>query len=141
MATHPARTMVSAMLAPCADAIGSRVESTLASWSGLFPSHSFCGESRILAPLAPPRLSDPLNVEALAHAVSTISGMLSPLDSMAPFSAFTSYPVGPWSTGSCQMNSSSGTSGPRYLDFGPMSRCRSLNHAREKASESSSGLS
>ncbi len=49
----------------------SRVRSTEASWSGLLTSQPLCGSSRIRAPLAPPRLSLPRNVEADAHAVDT----------------------------------------------------------------------
>ena len=46
---------------------GSR--STVASWSGSLTSQPLCGSSRIRAPLAPPRLSLPRNVDADAHAV------------------------------------------------------------------------
>ena len=65
--------MTSARLAPLLSAISERVESTLPNWSGLFASQSFCGDSLILAPFAPPLISEPLNVDALAQAVSTIS--------------------------------------------------------------------
>ena len=57
--TLPARTITSARLAPCASAMGSSAPSTLASWSGLLTSQSFCGARRMRAPLAPPRISDP----------------------------------------------------------------------------------
>ena len=53
-------------------------------------------------------------------------------------------PISSWSTagtGSCQISGSAGTSGPRYRERGPMSRCVSLNHARAKASANSSGCS
>ena len=38
---------------------------------GLLASQSFCGANLILAPFAPPLLSDPLKVEAEAQAVFT----------------------------------------------------------------------
>ena len=38
---------------------------------GLFTSQNFCGDNLILAPLAPPLLSEPLKVEADDHAVLT----------------------------------------------------------------------
>ena len=44
-------------------------------------------------------------------------------------------------TGSCQISTSSGTSGPRYRTRGPMSRWVSLNQARAKASCSAAGSS
>ena len=44
---------------------------TLSTFEILLICQSFCGCSLILAPLAPPRLSDPLKVEAEAHAVET----------------------------------------------------------------------
>ncbi len=47
----------------------SRVCSTVASSAGLLTSQSFCGASRIRAPLAPPRLSVPRKLAADAHAV------------------------------------------------------------------------
>ena len=37
-------------------------------------------------------------------------------------------------TGSCQINSSLGTSGPKYLEIGPISLCVNLNHALVKES-------
>ena len=43
--------------------------STFASCAGWFTSQSFCGARRMRAPLAPPRLSRPRNVEADAQAV------------------------------------------------------------------------
>src|SRR5579862_5771329 len=49
----------------------SRVLSALASSAGWLTSQSFCGASRIRAPLAPPRLSEPRNVDADAQAVET----------------------------------------------------------------------
>ena len=47
----------------------SSVVSTFASFAGWFTSQSFCGASRMRAPLAPPRLSEPRKVEAEAQAV------------------------------------------------------------------------
>ena len=40
--------------------------------AGLFTSQLFCGSNRKRPPLAPPRLSDPLKVDAEAQAVLTI---------------------------------------------------------------------
>ena len=60
---------------------------------------------------------------------------------MAPLTDSTSYDVEPGDTGSCQIKSSSGTSGPKYLTFGPISLCSSLNQARENASANWSGFS
>ena len=51
--------------------IASSPASTLASSPGWLASQSFCGARRILAPLAPPRLSLPRNVAADAQAVVT----------------------------------------------------------------------
>ena len=51
----------------------SSVFSTFASCAGLLTAQSFCGASRMRAPLAPPRLSEPRKVEADAHAVDTSS--------------------------------------------------------------------
>ena len=46
---------------------------TFDSLDGLLTFQFFCGSNIILAPLAPPLLSEPLNVEAEAHAVETRS--------------------------------------------------------------------
>ena len=51
--------------------IPSRVFSTFASSGGLLTAQSFCGARRMRAPLAPPRLSVPRNVDADAQAVET----------------------------------------------------------------------
>ena len=51
---------------------------TLSTFEILLICQSFCGCSLILAPLAPPRLSDPLKVEAEAHAVVTNCEMDNP---------------------------------------------------------------
>ena len=90
---------------------------TFASSAGWLASQSFCGARRMRAPLAPPRLSDPRNVEADAHAVDTSCGMVNPDASTVALSAATSCAsISGWSTGgigSCQRSSSFGTSGPR----------------------------
>ena len=49
----------------------SSVCSTFASCAGWLTSQSFCGARRMRAPFAPPRLSEPRNVEADAQAVDT----------------------------------------------------------------------
>ena len=90
MPTFPANTIASAILAPFASAIGVRTERTLESCSGLFAAQSFCGANLILAPFAPPLLSEPRNVEALAQAVSTISEIERPLVLIASFIELTS---------------------------------------------------
>ncbi len=124
--------------------IVSRVASTSASWAGWLTSQSFCGARRMRAPFAPPRLSELRKVAADAHAVATSLATDRPeprIFALRP--AMSSAPISSWSTagsGSCQIRSSSGTSGPRYRDFGPMSRWVSLNQARAKASANSSGL-
>ena len=43
--------------------------------------------------------------------------------------------------GSCQINSSVGTSVPKYLAIGPISRCVNLNQARANASAKAVGFS
>ena len=69
------------------------------------------------APLAPPRLSLPRNVDADAHAVETSWETDSPEARICAFSAaMSSAPMSSWSTagtGSCQSSVSDGTSGPR----------------------------
>ncbi len=56
----------------------SSLASTVASVAGWFTSHCFCGSRRMRAPFAPPRLSEPRNVDADAHAVDTRSAVESP---------------------------------------------------------------
>ena len=73
MPTLPASTITSATLAPVSAAIFPWTASTFASRAGSLPSQSFCGASRMRAPLAPPRLSEPRKVRALSQAVATIS--------------------------------------------------------------------
>ena len=76
-AAHPPRTIMSAreiFFPPdCASLIAfrtlSRPSSTLESCSGWLASQVLCGANRIRAPLAPPRLSEPRNVEAADQAV------------------------------------------------------------------------
>jgi hypothetical protein len=96
-AADPAITIRSASetcLPSCASlkvsAMPSRVRSTVASVSGSLASQPFCGSSRIRAPLAPPRLSLPRNVEADAHAVATSCPIGMPASSTRCLSAATS---------------------------------------------------
>src|SRR6266481_4247013 len=56
----------------------SRVFSTLPNWADWLTSQSFCGAKRMRAPFAPPRLSEPRNVDADAQAVDTNSETDSP---------------------------------------------------------------
>ena len=58
--------------------IPSRVLITFASRSGSLTFQSFCGARRMRAPLAPPRMSEPRNVDADAQAVETRSETDSP---------------------------------------------------------------
>ena len=51
---------------------------TLSVFDALFTSQFFWGSSLNLAPFAPPLLSDPLKVDADAHAADTNSEILSP---------------------------------------------------------------
>ena len=94
MAAQPPRTirsanetflpLVASLLNSCW--ICSRDCSTLASSEGLFTAQSFCGASRMRAPLAPPRLSEPRKVEAEAHAVETSSETVKSLFKISDFS-------------------------------------------------------
>ena len=68
---------------PC---MRSRVFSTFASRSGWLTSQSFCGARRMRAPFAPPRLSEPRNVDADAQAVETSSETDRPEARILPFS-------------------------------------------------------
>ena len=52
--------------------------STLDNLAGSLTAQSFCGASRMRAPFAPPRLSEPRKVDADAHAVDTNSEIVSP---------------------------------------------------------------
>ena len=95
--------------------------------------------------MAPPRLSEPLNVAADAQAVETSCDIVKPEARSLLFNVAISLSsislcetVG---TGSCQINSSDGTSEPKYKLRGPISRCVNLNQARAKASANSSGFS
>jgi hypothetical protein len=54
--------------------IFSRLFNTFDSWAGWLVSQFFCGARRMRAPFAPPRLSEPRNVDADAQAVETNSG-------------------------------------------------------------------
>jgi hypothetical protein len=97
------------------------------------------------APLAPPRLSVPRNVDADAQAVETSCAIDTPEARMSRLSAaMSSAPISSWvtgGTGSCQICGSAGTSAPRYREIGPMSRWVSLYHALAKASANWSGFS
>ena len=95
----------------------SSTASTFASRAGSFAAQSFCGARRTRAPLAPPRLSPPRKVEAEAQAANTRSGTDAPLSRIVALSAAMSaasigVPVA-FGSGSCQVRSSAGTSGPR----------------------------
>ena len=95
----------------------SSAASTRASFSGSLTGQSFCGARRMRAPLAPPRLSEPRNVEAEAQAVETRSATESPAARIRAFrSAMSAASTSGWSTsgtGSCQISTSAGASGPR----------------------------
>ena len=93
----------------------SSVSSTFASIAGSLTSQSFCGARRTRAPLAPPRKSDLRKVLAEAHAVLMSWLTVRPLAAILSFTAWTSASEGmvPAGTGSCQIRSSAGTSGPR----------------------------
>ena len=121
----PASTIRSASeicLPPAADSLNSAwmrssFRSTVASCAGWLACQSFCGASRIRAPLAPPRLSDPRKVDAEAQAVDTSCDTVRPEANTAALSASASVPsinsLTTGGSGSCQSSSSSGTSGPR----------------------------
>ncbi|MNI65327.1 hypothetical protein D3C73_1208280 [compost metagenome] len=123
MPTPPASTIRSAsdtclLPAPLNSAwTFSSAANTLANCCGWFTAQSFCGARRTRAPLAPPRLSEPRKVEAEAHAVDTSSATLRPVAAIFCFSAAMSLAsingCLASGTGSCQMNSSAGISGPR----------------------------
>ena len=70
IAVFPANTIMSATEAPHSAAIFSYIGSTSFSCAGLFASQLLWGSRRIRAPFAPPRISEPLKVAALAQAVS-----------------------------------------------------------------------
>ena len=97
--------------------IASSFLSTFASSAGLFTSQSFCGLRRMRAPFAPPRLSEPRNVEADAHAVETSCDTDRPLARIFCFRAAMSLSLirlrAAAGIGSCQISVSFGTSGPR----------------------------
>ena len=149
---QPASTIRSAsetFLPPDADALKpswmpSRAFSTLASWAGWLTSQSFCGARRIRAPFAPPRLSDPRNVDADAHAVETSSETDRPEARTLPLSeAMSASSISGWSDrgdGVLPDELLGGDLGPEIAGLGPMSRWVSLNHARANASASWSGI-
>ena len=72
-AALPPRTIRSASetFLPNSFWIASSFCSTVLSWAGWLTSQSFCGARRMRAPFAPPRLSEPRNVDADAQAVET----------------------------------------------------------------------
>ncbi|MCY1307229.1 hypothetical protein D9M70_571340 [compost metagenome] len=79
-------------------------------------SQSFCGARARRAPLAPPRLSPPRKVEAEAQATETRSPTESPEAAILALRSAISAALGLWlaaGSGSCQIMSSFGTSGPR----------------------------
>ena len=97
-AAHPPRTITSAsetrfppVCSPLKPRwIPSKTSSTFPSRAGWFTSQSFCGARRMRAPLAPPRLSLPRNVEADAQAVETSWDTDSPESRILLLSAATS---------------------------------------------------
>ena len=89
---------------------------TLSTFAILFISQSFCGCSLILAPFAPPLLSEPLKVDADAHAVDTSWEIDNPDFKILFLRKFISLVFNLYfcfGTGSCQIKSSFGTSGPK----------------------------
>ena len=64
---------------------------TFANSAGWLTSQSFCGARRMRAPFAPPRLSEPRNVAADAHAVLTNCEIDSPEESILAFRAAMSF--------------------------------------------------
>ena len=124
-AAQPARTMRSAsetFLPPAAEELNSfwmasSFSSTVLSCAGSFTPQSFCGLRRMRAPFAPPRLSEPRNVDADAQAAKTSCDTERPEPRIFAFSAAISFSsMSGWSTagiGSCQIKVSFGTSGPR----------------------------
>ena len=88
----------------------SKVATTFDNCAGLFASQFFCGAKLILAPFAPPRLSELRKVEAEAHAVATISEIESPDSAILDFKIAMSFSlINLYVTagiGSCHINSS-----------------------------------
>ncbi|CFE76804.1 Uncharacterised protein [Mycobacterium tuberculosis] len=126
--------------------ISSRVRMTLRrSPSGSLTSHPTCGCRRMRPPLAPPRLSLPRNDDAAAHAVETSCETVNPDARIWLLRlAISASPTRSWltaGTGSCHSRVCLGTSGPRYLATGPMSRWISLYQALANSSANSSGCS
>ena len=90
IARLPAITIVSAKLAPVSEAIVFITDNVFESLSGSFASQSFCGESHILAPLAPPLKSEALKVLALSHATDTLSEIDNPELEILALTSFSS---------------------------------------------------
>jgi hypothetical protein len=122
----------------------SRSLQDLREFGRLLTSQSFCGARRMRAPLAPPRLSLPRNVDAEAHAVETNCDVDSPEARILPLSR-SDIPRSDQFVIHC---------GHRVLpqlrlgNFraqaprdGPKSRCVSLYHALAKATSNSLGFS
>ena len=124
-AAHPPRTIRSARetcLPPVWDSLkdrwtSSRTLRTRRSSSGWLTSQLFIGSSRMRAPLAPPRMSDPRYDAADDHAVNTSwdtdrpeSRILALSAAMSPASMSSYVRSG---IGSCHTSVSLGTSGPR----------------------------
>ena len=68
-------------------------------------------------------------MRALSQAVATSSETDKPDAAILVFTDSTSNFEFPGLTGSCQIKSSAGTSGPMYRTLGPISRCVNLNQA------------
>ena len=96
--------------------IFSKALRTLLNSDGLFTFQSFCGASRIRAPLAPPLLSEPRKVDADAQAVKTSWEIESPDFNIFALrvliSLFLSFYL-TFGIGSCQISSSFGISMPK----------------------------
>src|SRR5258705_11209815 len=73
IAALPPRTIRPAIdtFLPNSFRIASSFERTFANSGGLFTSQSFWGAGRMRPPSAPPRFSDPRNVDAAAQALAT----------------------------------------------------------------------
>ena len=89
-AAQPPSTIRSASETFLAEVLLDRLEllpARVLSWAGWLTSQSFCGLRRMRAPLAPPRLSEPRNVDADAQAVETSCGTVRPDARIFAFSA------------------------------------------------------
>src|SRR5690606_22190068 len=97
--------------------ISSSFANTFASWDGLLTSQVLWGSKRMRAPFAPPRLSEPRNVEAEAQAVDTNWDTDNPdariEDCSVGIACSSSNDRSTAGIGACQISSSAGRSGPR----------------------------